>query len=377
MNIAMLLSTPLPPREGIGFYCANLARELVRGGHSVTLITRGRRTLETEAHDDGYTIVRAPFFPVYPFHVHLHGALLRRTIEGLETKTDVFHLHSPLVPTPLTPRPLVATIHTPMKADTRALERPGLRTVLGRAQALVSVRLEQALLARANVVTTVSRSVKEELAEYDVAMDKVHVVPNGTDTTFFTPTEFAERQAMTVLYSGRLALRKGLFDLLEAMRTVRERFPQARLLLAGSGQLEHELRNRSEQYGMRDHVRFLGHVSERSVIREAYRQCAVYAQPSHYEGLPTSLLEAMSCATPCVATSVSGHLDVIEPGRNGILVPHSAANELAGAIGTVLEDPLRAKRLGEEARDTVVRGFTWPALTRRFLELYEAAIACG
>jgi len=370
----MILSTPLPPTEGIGFYCSNLARELVRGGHQVTLITRGGRTADEWRHADGYKIMRAPFFPVYPLHVHLHGVFVQRIVDRLESTTDVFHLHSPLVPPVRTKRPLVATVHTPIRADVRSLEMVGPIAYLAKAQAPVSVWLEQALLRRADRITAVARSVASELGEYGLAEHQVTVVANGTDTAFFAPDHDDDRAAnLNLLYAGRLAHRKGLLDLLEAFEILSSTFQNLRLTLAGTGPLSAEMIHRATALGLRSRVELLGHISDRGSLRALYRSATIYVQPSHYEGLPTSVLEAMSCACPVVATAVSGHLDAIQDAVDGRLVPPKKPASLAGAIAELLGDASRARELGERARATVVSRFAWPAIAQEFVNVYREA----
>lgn len=373
MNIVMVLSTPLPPREGIGFYCTNLSRELVKRGHTVTLVTRGGSRTVERVHPEGYRIIQGAFFPVFPVHVHLHGKLIEGIIKKLEPAADVFHLHSPLVPGIKTQKPVVCTVHTPMKTDTRALELVGPLAYLARAQAPVSVSLEQALLRRAGRIAAVAHSVAGELAEYGIDPAQVAVLGNGTDDCFFTPTPRKESDAPArILYAGRLAHRKGLLDLLEAFRLIVEQHPGATLQLAGDGPLLAELQTRARRYGLTQQVAFLGHIETRDALRTLYREAAVYVQPSHYEGLPTSVLEAMSCAAPVVATGVSGHLDVIEAGRNGLLVPPKAPEHLAQAVTQLLRCPPQARALGVAARETVQARYTWPQIAGRYLEVYAS-----
>lgn len=375
MNVVMILSTPLPPTEGIGFYCTSLARELVRNGHGVTLVTRGARVREDSRHPDGYRVIRAPFVPVYPLHVHLHGAFVQRIVEELEATTDVFHLHSPLVPPVRTRRPVVATVHTPIMADVRSLEMVGAVAYLAKAQGPVSIALERSLLRRADRVTAVARSVASELGEYGLEEEAVTVVGNGTDATFFAPDDREERPAeRSLLYAGRLAHRKGLLDLLEAFRALVEALPDVVLKLAGTGPLSMELSRRAETAGVAARVELLGHIRDREALRTLYQDASVYVQPSHYEGLPTSVLEAMSCGCPIVATAVSGHLDAITDRVDGRLVAPKQPEALAGAIAQILNNPSQADMLGAHARNTVLAKFTWPVIARKFVKVYHEAL---
>src|SRR3954464_7899683 len=145
MRICMILSAPLPPREGIGFYAWNLAKHLSRLGHQVQLITRGAARRTSREVVDGITIWRPAFVPAYPFHVHLHGLFIDRIVRELEPEVDLFHLHTPLVKWPATSLPALVTVHTPMKSDTGAIPAASLLGWLIKLQAPVSYQLEQRL----------------------------------------------------------------------------------------------------------------------------------------------------------------------------------------------------------------------------------------
>ena len=375
MNISMLFSTPMPPREGIGFYCTNLARELTRQGHRVTLVTRGQGLNAVRSERDGYQVIEAPFLPAYPFHIQVHGWLISGLLRDLEAQTDVWHLHSPLVPVPHTRKPVVATIHTPMKADGRSIENVGLHALLTRLQTPFSAMAEAQLFRRANRMTAVAKSVVLEMQEYGITPDQVEILGNGTDAEFFAPDGRAQPAQSTFLYAGRLAHRKGLFDLVEATKILVGSMPNVRVQLAGSGPLEAPLRAKVAEYGLGGHVEFLGHVGTRDALREAYRNATAYIQPSHYEGLPTSLLEAMSTGRACIATNVSGHPDVIEHGVNGLLVEAQQPEALAGMMRRVAGNASEAQALGRAARATILERFTWPQLTQAYLKVYEQSLS--
>ena len=72
MRIAMLMSNPFPPEEGIGNYVYNLSKKLIENGHEVTIMTRGSIKNKSEVFD-GINIIKIPFIPIYPFHIKIHG----------------------------------------------------------------------------------------------------------------------------------------------------------------------------------------------------------------------------------------------------------------------------------------------------------------
>ena len=384
MRICMITASPLPPREGIGFYVWNLARHLVENGHEVQIITRGGAQALWRESVAGITIWRAPFVPAYPLHVHLHGLFVRQLARQLAGAVDLFHLHTPLVPVVDVPAPLLVTVHTPMKADAGAIAPTNALGLLVKLQAPVSHRLEQALFERADSIVAVAASVASELAAYGVDPARVAVLGNGVDTSIFTPHKQPAPQRHTgteeasvapyFLTAGRLAPRKGLNDLLRCAAIMLRQLPSHRFLIAGTGPLEGEVRAAIRQHGLAGRVVLLGHVADRAQMAELYRGATAYIHPAHYEGLPTVLLEAMACGRPVIATAVSGALDVIEHGRNGLLVPPRSPEALARAAALLVDQPALARRLGGQAHVTISERYSWHVVGRAYADEYAALL---
>ena len=374
MRIAMLTSLPFPPEEGVGYYVYNLSRELMSRGHSVTVVTRGRPLHAERLDVGGIDVVRLPHIPYFPLRVHMHGVLVGRFLRPQVDEYDLFHVHSPLVASPPPIAPILTTIHTPMMIAARALSSYTPHTLLMRAQSVVSVRIERRLFARSQALVSVARSVSSELAAYGLSPESVAVMGNGVDPAVFFPGP-PSAQPPVILYSGRLDETKGLGDLLDAMPEIASAVPSVTLRIVGKGHLRQSLEERSLRLGIAHRVEFVGYVSNerRSNLLTLYQDAAAYVQPSHYEGLPTSLLEAMSCARPCVATAVSGHLDVMRDGVNGVLVPPHAPRSLAAALIRVLSDRSFASAIAGEGRRTVEAHYTWARVADRYIEQYATA----
>lgn len=373
MHIGMLISAPLPAREGIGFYTWNLARHLVKQGHQVSVITRGTGQPTSREVMEGIEVWRPMFLPVYPFHVHLHNVFVNRVIQKLDPDIDIWHLHTPLVKFPKTKRPVLVTVHTPMKADTGEIPVKDLFSLAIRLQAAFSIRLEEDLFAKANQLVSVANSVAVELQAYGIRREQVAVLGNGADTEIFHPgPDLRMGQPTYFLTAGRLAPRKGLQDLLVCAEEVVKKYPACSFLIAGSGSLEQELRETIERRGLQNHVQLIGHVSDRDRMVSLYQGSAAYIHPAHYEGLPTVLLEAMACGRPVITTAVSGALDVVQDGTNGIMVPPHQPGELAKALFCLLETPGLGDRLGAAACQTIRQRYAWDVVSRNYLAQYKA-----
>ncbi|MXR40765.1 glycosyltransferase [Halobaculum sp. WSA2] len=367
MHIAMVTSTSIPPEEGIGYYTYNLSKELKQRDHQVTIVTRGGLRGETKTYD-GIKVERVTYVPAYPFHVDLHGAFVNRRLRALDP--DIVHTHTPLTPVVDIDTPLVSTIHTSVVEDANETDSLTLGALAHRIVTYVtSKRMIAAQAESATELATVAHSVKDELADH-FGLTDVHVVGNGVNISEFDGAEETDEQFG--LFVGRLSYRKGIADLIDAW----ERLPEEQrvpLKIVGKGPLRKQLEERVSGTSLAEDISFLGHLPRADLVR-LYQQATLFVVPSHYEGLPTVLLEAMAAKTAVVSTAVSGALDVIKDGKNGVLVPARAPEEMSKAILELLRHPEYRRNLAVRGRETVEREYTWNAVTDRYLDLYEASM---
>lgn len=368
MRICIITSASFPPEEGIGNYIYNLSKELIRKGHYVTIITRGSSKLQ-EDNFEGIRLFRVPFFPVYPFHVQIHGIFVKKLFSSIQSDFDIVHFHTPL-PSPFeTNLPTITTVHTPMKTDTGKIELVNPFSVAVKLQGKISCRIESKLFDISDKITSVASSVSQELGEYGLDTNTIEVIGNGVDEKLFYPVQ-RKYQEKYILYTGRLSYRKGLFDFIECGIRLCSRYPEINFKLTGKGPLGDKLVKIVHESGYEDRFEFLGHV-EKSKLIELYQNATVFILPSHYEGLPTTLLEAMSCGLPIVATAVSGNLDVLKSGKNGILVPVKSPDKMAEAVSSLLDNENLRTELGVAARKTIEEKYTWDAISDKILRCYN------
>lgn len=371
LRICLIFSAKFPPEEGIGNYVNGLASHLQLRGHEVVGITRGSAFGTDVIHADGFQILKVPFIPAYPFHVQLHSLAVKKAIASLSGGVDVFHVHSPLSPVPPETAPIVSTFHTMTLQDLRYIESGGLRALLNTAEALtVSSRIETKLIQRSTRMTAVSAEVRDSLARYGVQPQGVEVVYNGVDSEVFSPGSGSSSPGQ-ILYVGRFDLRKGLFDLLSAVKFLH--FAGMRLVMVGKGPLESVLKARIRALGLEDRVELRGYVPRKDLVH-LYQASEVFVLPSRYEGLPTVLLEAMACGTACVSTTVGGVPELVKQSVNGILVPPADPEALAAAIQGLHEDSRTRSEIGREARRRIVSRFSWQSIAANFERIYLEAL---
>jgi glycosyltransferase involved in cell wall biosynthesis len=370
LNVCMISREFPPDLGGIGPYVYNLSKKLQERGHRIFIITRGsygKRSIEIV---DGIEVFRVPFFPIYPFHVWLHGIFVNRLFRSLEHRLNLVHLHSPITPPIKTSLPTITTVHTPMKVDARYHEVDDFYSIAERVQSsVIYPPLESKLFSDSKLVTAVSLSVAMELKEYGLDPNEIAVVRNGVDEKTFAPAEHRNRERY-VLYTGVLRARKGLFDLIECARYVCKVDQTVKFVICGAGPFLGKAKKAAQKLGVEKRVIFLGYV-KRSKLIQTYQNATVHVVPSHYEGLPNVLLEAMSCGLPVVATNISGNKEVITDGVNGFLVPPKSPKDMSEALLGLLEDDELRVRIGKAARATIKQNYTWNKVADKIIECYE------
>jgi len=276
-------------------------------------------------------------------------------------------------------------------ADGLALMEKGLMCVAARiAGRGVVVRLssghlvrqvnESALLARwlrvtlrcAHVVCSQGRFWTEFFAQYPEAQGKVVEIGNGIPL----PARPAERSgALTrLVFAGAIDRTKGVFELVEAFRRVRAAHPAVKLTLAGGGRDLEALRSRVKADQLEADVSFLGWVPH-DEIPPLLGSHDAFVFPSHHEGLPNAVLEAMAAALPVISTRVGSIPDAVTDRRDGLLVEPKDVDALTAAVASLLANPERARAMGQEARVTVERRYDIRNVCRSYVDVIERAIA--
>jgi glycosyltransferase involved in cell wall biosynthesis len=235
----------------------------------------------------------------------------------------------------------------------------------------------RALLRRA-VIVAVSPELQEFLAQRGWARDRLELIVNGVDVDALTRVEDtgARRAALGVAPGawvvgalGRLSPEKDHANLIRATAIVAQREPRTELLLAGDGPIRGELEELARELGVDGRVRFLGQVTGPEV--QAFLGVLdVYCLPSRTEGTSVSLLEAMSCKVPVVATSVGGTPSALDMGSAGRLVPPNDAAALADALLSARADPEAGFRMAERGRAIVEERFSLRRMVDRYADLY-------
>jgi glycosyltransferase involved in cell wall biosynthesis len=287
---------------------------------------------------------------------------LRRLIR--EERFDLVHAHIYASATAAaiavlgTGVPLVVTEHTEALWQGRR-ERWASRRVYRRAEHIIAV----------------SSAIRQRLIERDaVPPDRITIIHNAVipapDTSpSALPGDLREGPLVGVV--ARLQPEKGVANFLKAAARVCAAVPDARFLVAGDGPLREELLALAGRLGVGERVRFLGY---RADARSLIGLLDVLVVPSLTEGTPLIVLEAMAAGIPVVASAVGGIPDQIRHDKDGLLVPAGDPAALADALLGLLQNPDRARSLGEAALRRADSEFNHATMVRRIEAVYRAAL---
>jgi len=203
----------------------------------------------------------------------------------------------------------------------------------------------------------------------------LELIPYGIDSVWLetgpTPRTAALRGGAKQVIGtvGRLVSQKSTRSLLQAVPRLLAAEPSTRIIVVGDGPLMPALKAECKRLGIEETVSFLGFSDDLASI---YSALDVFVLPSRYEGFPISLLEVMAMGTPVVATRVTGITDVVEDGKNGLLVPYDRPGELGNAILRLCSDDTLRNALCKNAREFVRHGHTREIMAARMESLYSA-----
>lgn len=230
---------------------------------------------------------------------------------------------------------------------------------------------------KADAFVSISHEIKAELMGIGIPEERCFLIPNGIDVDRFTPLPPEEKQILrgelglpdlpTVIFTGRLAPEKRVNHLITIWPAVRAVYPEARLLILGTGPEEVSLKQMAGEG-----IQFAGLVENVA----PYLQAAdLFVLPSIAEGFSVAILEALSVGLPAVVTKVGGAEDIIDHNINGWLIPPDDVPALQEAIITLLGDANYRLRLGQQGCERIVANYSLPVISQHLTTLYNRILA--
>ncbi len=241
---------------------------------------------------------------------------------------------------------------------------------------------------RANWVTACSENLRARATKMGASENRSEVVPYGVDIERFTRNDAVRHKlrgankipdgGKVVLAVGRLVRKKGFEYLIDSIATLRSQHPKLRLVFAGSGDLEVELRERVRVSGLEKQTIWLGAISQDHVANwlsasDIMVVPSVKDDSGNMDGLPNVLLEGLASTTPVITTPTGGISSVAHDGKNALVVPERNSVQIAEAISLLLKDPSLGATLGQNAREHVRLHHSWTNVAKRFEASYQRA----
>jgi glycosyltransferase involved in cell wall biosynthesis len=233
-------------------------------------------------------------------------------------------------------------------------------------------------------VQTVSDAVRDFAIRHDhLDPRKVVTLHNGVDlervAAARVPADLRSRLGLeeashVIVDTGWIRRVKGADTLVQAAAHVCREFPNAMFVIVGDNdELDYiaELRTLVARLGLQRNVRFPGPFDD---VLPILKMCDVFCHLSRSDGLSNSLLEAMACGLPCVATATGGNPEAVADGISGFLVPVDCPEIAAARILELLRNPSRAGEMGQNGHEIVQRRFSSDSMVGRLVELYEGAL---
>lgn len=378
LRICMVLHHCEEPFGGPELQALRLAKKFIADGHKVIVIAKG------SGHYPKFEIIMD--VPVYRLnHRGLASIEVYFSLFKLRNLFDIIHVHG-------TGRLATASIafakHFHKKVFVKVVANLG---VINRKKVLSKVSPEKLhnfrfnkinALKTADGVIAITHDIVEDLLTLGFVKDKIAYIPNGVDMNLFYPTSLVEKQTLrkrlnlpidkrVVVFTGKITKRKGIDVLLEAWRNSDIK-DKAVLVVIGSGMgqkdsIEENAHNFVKEYNLNDSVSFLG---AKDNVNEYLKASDIFVFPSRWEGLPNSLLEAMSTGLLCVASNIEGVDELIIPEKTGILTKVGDSNALGKALELACQH--YSGELGINAALFIKQNFSIETTKQKLEELFSA-----
>lgn len=280
---------------------------------------------------------------------------------------DVVHINSALAPTTTLLRAGLLALVARTRGCAVIVHAHGgnIETWLAARRARWLTRM---VMSPASLVVAVWTAGQRPLAS-TLGQHRVRLVANGVDPSRFLPSVARSRTLPRILYVGLLTPRKGVLDLLEASRLLHADGVDHELCLVGGVPDEGPEAADPVLAAAAGRALMLGTRSP-DQMPEVYTSADIFCLPSWWEAMPLSVLEAMSCGLPVVATDVGDVAVLVAEGETGRVVPRQRPELLAAALRSLVEDPATARRMGAAGRRRVETHFTSSATSRAISSLY-------
>jgi len=204
--------------------------------------------------------------------------------------------------------------------------------------------------------------------------NKVPIVSGGVDTDYFKPVNVVSNNKIILLYVGWMIEAKGIYDLIEATNTLYKNtsLPEFELRLVGPlYEGVKKINSMINNYKLYDIIKVIGPIYNKDKLREEYQSADIFVFPSHYEGFPVALLEALSSGLACVGSNVGGIPDILDHGDCGIVYNIKYKTQLAQSISELLKDCDKMNHLKVSSRKRAIQDYSVEKSILSYMSLFK------
>jgi glycogen(starch) synthase len=375
MRVCFLSRRFFPAISGMSAYALNLLRELVADGHEVTMISQYRGD-ETGVRVYGGG-APPPIAGVKVIGLESHGEQAGGDFEAdVAAMVDCVAREHAVQPFDIIHAQYGYPTGFAALTASKQLGVPCVVSIQGGDGHWVGLccathkRAMAAVLNHADALLIGSRSFAEEVQQnHGTPLDRFTIVPGAVDVQRFSPREIAGeiRGPLRVLYHGRVDVRKGVMDLLEAWRQVPA---GARLAISGIGPDMGAVASKITELGLSASVEQTGYVAYEDV-HKVYRSADIFVSPTYAEGFSNTILEAMASGLPVVSTYAVGVVDCIRNDENGLLVEPGDVSGLGRALTRMTTEPALRERLATTALREAREIYSWRTVSQLIVRVYQ------
>ncbi len=383
----LVLSWEYPPLScgGLARHVEDLSQALSKRGHTIHVISSGNHELPEDTKENGVYIHRSSEVKINGNNfldeiIHLNFQLVEKAIQVINKygNFDLIHGHDWLVfwASRLLKHaykfPLVYTIHATEYGRNNGIHNNIQRYIND---------VEWYACYEAWKIIVCSNYMKEEVKRlFQLPDDKINVINNGVKVENFETElqagfreNYASPDEKIIFYVGRLVREKGVQYLLEAFSIALHERNNLKLVIAGKGSYENQLRQKSYELNIDDRVYFTGFISDekRNML---YKAADLAVFPSLYEPFGIVALEAMVSKIPLITTNAGGLDEFVIDGENAFKVGTADSFQLAGAILRSFHDTERTSQMVKRAFEKVILEHNWDTIAEKTNFLYKKVL---
>jgi len=370
-----LINYEYPPiGGGAANACQHLAVELVQLGHTPVVLTAHFKEQARYCNDNGIILYRCPAIRKRADQSNMleKGSYIASALFHIPKIIRRHEIEGVIVFFSLPCGPLGLFTHywagIPYIISLRGGDVPGNEAGINKLHSyLAPIRR---LVLRKSLAVIANSNGLRQLSEHADPIP-VAVIPNGVDSGFFCPMSKQKGGAFQFLFIGRFQSQKNLFYLLDNLAQLsRKSLMPFTVKLVGDGPLKAELIQYAEILGISNRIEWLGW-SDKPTLLALYQQADCFINPSQYEGMPNTVLEAMACGLPVIASNVLGNDELVKHGETGYLFNLDRPDDFQLSLTDLLEHPEKAKRFGLAGRRYVEDEYSWHRIAQEYIALFQ------